>query len=148
MNKRFGTRDTHQGMKTILSKVAGKFAIQFAYLFGSHAAGRAHSQSDVDIAFYPSEGLSRSRAYHLRIKLMEAVMDHLHENHVDVVNLREAPLPLRFRAIQPSCVFFSRNEINRVRFEVATRSEYFDRLPQIERSNALAFTQMAKVGLR
>jgi uncharacterized protein len=135
-------------MQESLFKVLARFPIQFAYLFGSHAAGRAHARSDVDIAIYPKEGLTRLQAYRLRMKVMEAVMDDLHENRVDVIDLREAPLPLRFRAIQPSCVLFSRNETERVRFEVATRSEYFDRLPQIERSNTVAFARMAEVGLR
>jgi predicted nucleotidyltransferase len=135
-------------MKISLHKVLARFPIQFAYLFGSHAAGHPHAHSDVDIAIYPKESLTRSQAFRLRMKVMEAVMDDLHENRVDVIDLREAPLPLRFRAIQPSCVLFSRSEAKRVRFEVATRSEYFDRLPQIERSNAVAFARMAKAGLR
>jgi len=135
-------------MKKSLSSIWADYPIRFAYLFGSHAAGHTHRQSDVDIAIYPKKGLTRSQAFQLRVKVMEAIMDALHESRVDVIDLREAPLPLRFRAIQPAQLLFSRDETERVHFEVATRSEYFDRLPLIDRSNAVAFARMAKVGLR
>src|SRR6266567_2986294 len=62
-------------MKLSLRKVLASFPIQFVYLFGSHATGRLHADSDVDIAFYPKESLTRSQAFKLRMKVMEAVMD-------------------------------------------------------------------------
>lgn len=131
-----------------LAKALKGAPIDFAYLFGSHAAGRARKNSDVDIAIYPKAGLSESQRFRLRLQVTEAVMDALHEDHVDVVDLHEATLPLRFRAIQPSCLLFSRKEKKRVRFEVATRSAYFDRLPMIERSVTTALKRTAQKGLR
>ena len=137
-----------QHWRARLTGVLKRCPVQFAYLFGSHVTGRAQKHSDVDIAIYPQKGLSPSQRFRLRLKVMGAVMDVLHEDRVDVIDLREAPLPLQFRAIQPAYLLFSRHEAERVRFEVATRSAYFDRLPLIQRSTALALARTAKEGLR
>jgi predicted nucleotidyltransferase len=69
------------------------------YLFGSHAAGRAHRESDVDIAFlldrraYPTSA-SRSAA---RLEILARIGDRLGAP-ADVVILNDAP-PLLGRAV-------------------------------------------------
>ncbi len=134
--------------RSLLTKALKPYPIELAYLFGSRATGKTHKNSDVDIAIFPKEGLSSSARFRLRLQVTGAVMDALHEDRVDVVDLQEASLPLRFRAIQSSQLLFSRNEKKRVGFEVATRSAYFDRLPLIERSTATALKRTARRGLR
>jgi len=70
------------------------------YLFGSHAAGRAHSQSDVDI------GVLLSRATHPtprdrfeeRVQLISRLIAALHVNAIDIVVLNDAP-PVLARSI-------------------------------------------------
>ena len=131
-----------------LTKILKRQPVQFAYLFGSHAMGRAQERSDIDVAIYPQKGLTRSQRFDLRLRIMNDIMDTLHEDRVDVVDLQEAPLPLRFSAIQPACLLFSRKETERVRFAVATQSEYFDRLPLIQRSTARSLARTARIGLQ
>ena len=71
-----------------------------ALLFGSHATGRTHTQSDVDVAvlldrqLYP-EREDRSRA---RVQLTTDLIGLLHRNEVDVVVLNDLP-PLFARHI-------------------------------------------------
>jgi len=71
-----------------------------AYLFGSHAAGRAHRQSDVDIGVllsrttYPT---ARDR-FEERVRLTSALIAALHVNAIDVVVLNDAP-PVLARCI-------------------------------------------------
>jgi predicted nucleotidyltransferase len=71
-----------------------------AYLFGSHAQGRAHRESDVDVAVLLSRDLyptSRER-FEVRIQLGSELIDAVDHNEVDVVILNDAP-PLFARRI-------------------------------------------------
>jgi predicted nucleotidyltransferase len=71
-----------------------------AYLFGSHAEGRAHRESDIDVAIllqwerYPA----RSDRFEMRIQLGSELIHALTHNEVDVVILNDAP-PLLGRKI-------------------------------------------------
>jgi predicted nucleotidyltransferase len=64
-----------------------------AYVFGSHAEGRAHRESDVDIGVLLDRrvhGSSEAR-FHERVRLSAWVIGVLHQNAVDVVVLNDAP---------------------------------------------------------
>ncbi|HEY7214431.1 MAG TPA: nucleotidyltransferase domain-containing protein, partial [Thermoanaerobaculia bacterium] len=71
-----------------------------AYLFGSHAEGRAHRESDVDVGVllqwdrHPTP----SDRFDMRIRLGSDLISVLHHNEVDVVVLNDAP-PLLGRNI-------------------------------------------------
>lgn len=71
-----------------------------AYLFGSHAEGRAHRESDVDVGVllqrdrYPT---SKDR-FDMRVRLSSELISVVHCNEVDVVILNDAP-PLLGRQI-------------------------------------------------
>lgn len=70
------------------------------YLFGSHAEGRNHAESDVDVGVllrrsaYPTVQLR----FEARLRLAADLCAHLHCNRVDVVVLNDAP-PLLARRI-------------------------------------------------
>jgi len=63
------------------------------YVFGSHAEGRAHRESDIDVAvlldreWYPDE----ASRFDARLRLIGAVGSALHSNQVDLVVLNDAP---------------------------------------------------------
>lgn len=71
-----------------------------AYLFGSHAEGRAHRESDVDVGvllrwdLYPS---AKDR-FDMRVRLGSELIAVVHHNEVDVVILNDAP-PLLGRKV-------------------------------------------------
>lgn len=64
-----------------------------AYLFGSHSSGRAHRESDVDVAVllawdrYPT----RRQRFEERVRLCAELISALGCNEVDVVVLNDAP---------------------------------------------------------
>jgi predicted nucleotidyltransferase len=72
-----------------------------AYLFGSHAAGHAHAESDVDVAVLfdrttaPDAGDRARRALALAGDLIAAT----HVNRVDVLVLNDAPPELAARVL-------------------------------------------------
>lgn len=67
-----------------------------AYVFGSHARGRSHAESDVDVAVVfaygqaPDPAGRRAVAARLHADLIAAT----HVNHVDLVVLNDAPAEL------------------------------------------------------
>ncbi len=72
-----------------------------AYLFGSRAEGRAHRESDLDLAILlprdrPAGGRER---FELRVALTSALIAELHENSLDLILLEEAPPQLARRIV-------------------------------------------------
>ena len=71
-----------------------------AYLFGSHAAGRAHRESDVDVGVCLDRRVLPERAarFELRVRLTSDLIHAIRCNDVDVVVLNDAP-PLLARHV-------------------------------------------------
>ena len=71
------------------------------YLFGSHAAGRPHRDSDIDVGIllerrrYPE---ARDR-FEARVRFGAELIQELRENDVDVVILNDAPPHLGRRIV-------------------------------------------------
>ena len=70
------------------------------YLFGSHAEGRSHRESDIDIAVVLDRTThpSAKDRFEFRVKLTGELIAVLEHNEVDVVVLNDAP-PLFARAV-------------------------------------------------
>lgn len=86
-----------QTLQERLPAVAGGEVVS-AFLFGSHAEGRAHRESDVDVAVLLRPGLDRRQRFETRLRLTTELIALLHCNEVDVVVLNDAP-PLFARRI-------------------------------------------------
>jgi predicted nucleotidyltransferase len=72
-----------------------------AYLFGSHAAGRAHRESDVDLGVLLNRRVhaTREARFSERVRLTAWAIGALHRNEVDVVVLNDAPPGLGRRIV-------------------------------------------------
>ena len=116
---------------------------QFAYLFGSRAAGTARPDSDADIAVMLDRDLSLHEHQRLAIDLADA----FGVGEVDLIELRAAPLELRGRVVQEGRLIFVADGAARVRFEVETRSMYFDYLPTLQEHTSRYLRQVAERGL-
>jgi predicted nucleotidyltransferase len=71
-----------------------------AYLFGSHAEGRAHRESDVDVGVLLQWDRHPKPAdrFEMRVRLGSDLIARVHHNEVDVVILNDAP-PLLGRKV-------------------------------------------------
>jgi predicted nucleotidyltransferase len=86
-------------MDTISDRVAQYFAsrrpagVAAAYLFGSHARGAPHAESDVDVGVVLQPALLPDRAaqHRLTLELASDLISATHCNAVDVVVLNRAP---------------------------------------------------------
>ena len=84
----------------LVSYFNGTPGVQAAWLFGSHAEGRSHRDSDVDVAVLLERGCcpdARAR-FDARVAMTADLIAVLHNNEVDLVVLNDAP-PLFARRI-------------------------------------------------
>ena len=110
---------------------AHRHDVAAAYLFGSHAAGTATRQSDVDIAvLYKQPPPSRLDGGPFDLAgLLERELGCA----VDLVLLNAAPVDLRVRVLRNGILFFESDASKRIAFEIATRNEAFDLEPALRR---------------
>ncbi|MHC5024963.1 MAG: type VII toxin-antitoxin system MntA family adenylyltransferase antitoxin [Planctomycetota bacterium] len=100
--------------------------VVLAYLFGSVAAGRAGPLSDVDIGVLSANGDAASETV---AALTDALCLALKRDDVEVVDLRAAPPPIRYRVIRSGTLLLCRDERVRQRFESDTVRQYLDFKP-------------------
>jgi predicted nucleotidyltransferase len=81
------------------------------YLFGSHARGTPHTESDVDVGLVlePGSTLDQSARFNVRIELGGRLIHALHNNNVDVVVLNDAPPPLAAAAVTKGVQVYCRD---------------------------------------
>jgi predicted nucleotidyltransferase len=84
----------------LVAALAREPAVVSAYLFGSHAHGLAHRDSDVDVAvLLDREKAATARArFDLRLRLAGELIAALHCGNIDLVILNDTP-PTVARAI-------------------------------------------------
>lgn len=124
-----------------------KNQVSFAYLFGSKAKGTSHPRSDRDIAIHFKAGMTAAKRHQHQIQLWNHLSDVWPGETIDLVVLEEAPLLLRFNVVRDGRLLYSKNEKQRIRFEVPTMREYFDRQYYIERGAKQALKAYARQGL-
>ncbi|HXF57804.1 MAG TPA: nucleotidyltransferase domain-containing protein [Actinomycetota bacterium] len=99
-------------------------AVVFAYLFGSHATGRARPDSDVDVAVYLDHEPDPDEALRISFDLANRLEAACRLGPVEVVVMNGAPLPLLGRILRERAVLWSRDEPTRVEFESLTFREF------------------------
>lgn len=95
------------------------------WLFGSQADGTASGHSDIDLAVLFNRELSLREELDFEVEVSEV----LHIDNVDVVNLRNANLLLRFRAIAGD-LLYERDFARVADFVEQTLIEYRDFEPR------------------
>jgi len=85
--------DAADALTRAFKDIAGVVSV---YLFGSHAMGRAHRDSDIDIAVLLDWERHRDRAnrFEVRLRLSSLVASVTGSHAVDVVILNDVPPPL------------------------------------------------------
>ena len=113
--------------------IFSRHPILFAYLYGSYAVGLIHPFSDLDIGIY-IENLPASKHLELELSISLEIDSNMGgEVGSEVRIINNLPLVITGKIITDGVLIYSRNEVVRVDFETAVRSEYFDFLPVIHR---------------
>ena len=104
--------------------------VVLAYLFGSQAEGTARPSSDVDFAVLLPPGTPRAQFFDARLSLINAVMDELHTEKVDLVILNEASPLLMHQVVKFGRVIYE-DPLTQpaIDFYVYAAARYFDTAP-------------------
>jgi predicted nucleotidyltransferase len=97
--------------------------IQFAYLFGSAAAGALTPRSDIDVAIHVAPGAD---GHAVRLAVARAAARQLGTDAVDVVLLNTAPLSLAGRVLGSRRVIAERDSYARQAYESLTLRKFHD----------------------
>lgn len=107
--------------------LAGQEYVKLAYLFGSVAEGKEGRLSDIDIAVYLDDSLSKRDRFNLQLNLISQLIGILKTDRVDLVVMNDAPLSLNYEIIKTNHPLFVRDEGKKIDFEHGILSRYLDR---------------------
>lgn len=106
--------------------------IAAAYLFGSHAQGRAGPMSDVDIAILLRKNAPRGRhLLHEEDYIAYRASRILSVKQVDIISLNGQGLVFQHNVLRTGRLFYDVDPLFRVRFEMAVISEFCDFEPTL-----------------
>ena len=97
--------------------------IEFAYIFGSYAAGLNREDSDIDLAIYLKENINIDYEYPVRLALK---IEKRIGIPVDVIILNDKPILIISEVLKNGIVVFSKNERKRIFFETKMLSQIQD----------------------
>jgi hypothetical protein len=119
---------TFAALKERLAHVFAAFPeIQAVYLFGSTAADRAQSHSDLDLAIVPVPGATYRKLDYLAALTAQGF------DKVDLVSLDTSDLVLRFEAVRPNRIVYATPQFDHGAFYSRVVREYFDFEPYLLR---------------
>ena len=120
----------------ILSMLEPRPEVLEAYLFGSHAQGRAQPHSDIDVAVYIDESIAEEGAFGYRAQLITEIMAGLHSNDIDLLILNQAPPALYYHVLRDGIRVLSRDLAATTTREGRAVSRYCDFVPQLAKMDA------------
>lgn len=104
--------------------------ISFAYLHGSHAAGEESGMSDLDIAVFAAGDFGLKDRARLSRKLSGEL-----GTEVDISLLNNASTGFRYQVLKKGELIYSREVVQRRRFEEEVYRKYLDMKPFMKRFN-------------
>ena len=116
--------------------------VVLAYLFGSHATGRAGPLSDVDVAVLLAGQPSAHACFDRRLDIIGGLMSLLRTNDVDVLVLNQATLVLRYQVVRSGILVHCADRQAAVGFRVETLNLYFDFKPILDHHRRVFFAKI------
>jgi predicted nucleotidyltransferase len=113
-------------MSQLTEYLTSRSEVLSAYLYGSHAEGRANALSDMDIGVLIRDGLAEERLWRLEDALAADLRRVLHTDKVDLIVLNLAPLRIRYEVITRGKVLYSVDQGARADFESYSLRRYWD----------------------
>jgi predicted nucleotidyltransferase len=116
-----------------------------AYLFGSHAHGTAHRESDIDVAVLFDRNVfpASDQRFEQRVRLTNDLIAALKHNEVDVIVLNDVPPQLARVALRGRRVFCRDSEADHA-FTRTTLSRAADLEPFLRRVRRLKLDAIAR----
>ena len=102
--------------------------IVVAYIFGSLAQGKTNALSDIDIAIITDSQQINNKTYRYGYKaeILTDLIKLLKTNNIDLVILNKANTLLKHRVLYHGILIYSKNERERINFQIDTINKYND----------------------
>ncbi len=117
---------TGMNIDVLTRLLEGEEGVVLGYLFGSHAAGLGGPLSDVDVAVFLDENMSKADRFELRMKLMARLSSALRTSKVDVVVMNDASIVLNYEAIKHGRALVVKDRELKLDVESRVLSAYLD----------------------
>jgi predicted nucleotidyltransferase len=108
---------TGQDKRRVVEFLNKQKRVELAYLFGSVAEGKEGKLSDVDLAVFLDESLSKLERFNLQLKLISELTGILKTDRIDLVIMNDAPLTLNYEIIKANHPLLVRDEGQKIDFE-------------------------------
>ena len=89
----------------LIEKIAQKYSLELILLFGSKISGKAHRESDFDVAYLSNKALDLEEEARLIMELSQVFKSE----NIDLVNLKKAPPLLMKQIFQNHRVLYCSN---------------------------------------
>jgi predicted nucleotidyltransferase len=119
-------RNAERLLRAVADAAESAPEIQAAFLFGSQATGRAHADSDIDVALLVDAASARTAARDRTRRLLGLFGAHLAADRLDLVILNDAPPALAFQVLKNGKLAFERDRTALHRFRVNTYARHAD----------------------
>jgi len=128
-----GVESVLNASKEKINEIFSRYDVIFAYLFGSQLSVEIGRLSDVDIAIYFDEALTKQERFNRMLKIGGELSSLLKRDDIDIVVLNDAYPLLAHRVIKQGKVIFSSDEKKRIDFEIRAVMNYLDFKPLLEK---------------
>lgn len=125
-------RLTPKQLADLLSLLQAYPELLGAYLFGSQANGTASRLSDVDIGLVLRPNLIQKERHQILGKIFSDVSRLLKTDFIDLVDLQQAPVLLRYKAVMEGTCLFANDRTDMNRFTMDTVKLFEDFRPHLE----------------
>jgi predicted nucleotidyltransferase len=127
-------------LKALAAALSGIDEIEFAWLFGSRATGRARRNSDVDLAIGLRGGVELELMSDLHERIVAAIDAIVPSERVDLIALTEkTPTALRHQVFKHGHLLFAKDRERLVHLRYLTARDWGDSEPK--RREAWAITK-------
>jgi len=133
--------------KDVVEYLSKQERVKLAYLFGSVAEGKEGKLSDIDLAVFLDESLSKKERFNLQLKLMSEMSSILKTDKVDLIVMNDAPLSLNYEIIKANHPLLVRDKGEKIDFEHGILSRYLDRRYYEKRWAAEFLKKVAERGI-
>jgi predicted nucleotidyltransferase len=114
-------------MEKVRNLIAEQEHVKLAYLFGSYGRKKESSLSDIDIAVFLDEKLSKSERFKLKLDLIKAISSALKTDRLDLVVMNDSPINLNYEIIKHGEILHVKDAGEKVDLESRILSKYLDR---------------------
>lgn len=104
----------------------GRNEVVICYIFGSYSAEKVIQKSDIDIAVLFRDDIERKDYGHIKLNIINGLIELLSFNMIDIVILNIASPLLSHEVIKKGLLLFSKDEAKRMEYTTNATMHYLD----------------------